>query len=52
MYRQLWKSLGNLSKEDAMNKYIELITKICPLFHAYLEAHKSHIEEMEQRRKK
>lgn len=49
---QLWKSLGNLSKEDAMNKYIELITKICPLFHAHLEAHKRHLEEMEQKRRK
>lgn len=49
---QLWKSLGNLSKEDAMKKYIELITKICPLFHAHLEAHKSHLEEMEQKRRK
>lgn len=49
---QLWKSLGDLSKEDAMEKYIELITRICPLFHAHFEAHKRNLEEMEQKRLK
>lgn len=49
---QLWKALGDLSKEEAMNKYIELITKICPLFSVHLEAHKSHLEEIENNKLK
>lgn len=49
---QLWKSLGDLSKDEAMKKYIEVISRACPLFHAHLEAHKRNLEEMEQKRLK
>lgn len=49
---QLWKSLGDLTKEDAMNKYIEHITNACPLFKVHLEAHKSHLEEIENKKLK
>lgn len=49
---QLWKSMGNLTKNDAMNKYIDLITRTCPLFHAHFEAHKRHLEEIERQRLK
>jgi hypothetical protein len=44
---QLWKSLGDLSREEAMKRYISLIAKVCPLFHAHFEAHKRHVEEQE-----
>lgn len=44
-YRQLWKSLGDLSKEEAMQRYIVLLLKISPLFHTFMEAHKRHLEE-------
>lgn len=50
--RQLWKSLGNLNKEDAMNKYVEIIKKSCPLFHVHYEAHVRHLEEIEKKRLK
>jgi acyl-CoA-binding protein len=49
---QVWKTLGNLSKEDAMKRYIELVTKTCPLFYPYFEAHKSQLEEAEQNKLK
>ena len=31
-----------------MNKYINLVAKLCPLFHAHFEAHKRHLEEQEE----
>lgn len=42
---QLWKSLGDLPREQAMKSYIELIAKVCPLFVAHLEAHFKHLEQ-------
>lgn len=48
----LWKSLGEMPKEEAMRRYIELLAKVCPLFTAHLEAHKRHLEELEEKRKK
>ena len=33
-----------------MSKYIELIAKCCPLFHAHFEAHKRNLEEIEHKR--
>lgn len=32
-----------------MNRYINLINKVCPLFYAHLEAHKRHLEEQQKR---
>lgn len=49
---QLWKSIGDLSKEDAMKKYVEIIKKSCPLFHVHYEAHMRHLEEIEKQRLK
>jgi acyl-CoA-binding protein len=47
---QLWKSLGDLSKEEAMKKYVNLVYKACPMFQAHLEAHKRYLEEIEQQK--
>lgn len=47
---QTWRSLGDLSKEEAMKKYIHLIAKCCPLFHVHFEAHQRHLKEIEQNR--
>lgn len=44
---QMWKTLGDLSKEEAMNKYVNLVYKACPMFQAHLEAHKRYLEEIE-----
>lgn len=49
---QLWKSLGDVPREEAMKKYINLVMKVCPLFYAHFEAHKRHLEEQEQQMKK
>ncbi|CAF1001210.1 unnamed protein product [Brachionus calyciflorus] len=46
---QLWKTLSDLSKEEAMDRYINLINKVCPLFYAHLEAHKRNLEEEQNR---
>ncbi len=51
-FSQLWKSLGDLSKDEAMKRYINLIAKVCPLFHVHFEAHKRHVEEQENIRLK
>lgn len=49
---QLWKSLGHLTREEAMNRYINLVAKVCPLFPLHFEAHKRHVEEQEELRLK
>lgn len=49
--RQMWKSLGDMDKEEAMQKYINLVVKVCPLFTAHLEANKRHLEEEQKRLK-
>jgi len=46
---QLWKSLGDLTRDEAMKSYIELIAKVCPLFVAHLEANLKHVEEEKQK---
>jgi len=48
---QLWKTLGDLSREEAMQRYIAHLLTISPLFHTFMEAHKRHLEE-ELRKKK
>jgi hypothetical protein len=39
-----------MNKEEAMNRYINLVAKVCPLFHAHFEAQKRHLEDMEKNR--
>lgn len=38
--RQAWASLGDMSKEDAMIRFVDLLDILCPLFKPYIEAHK------------
>ena len=45
LHRQLWKTLGDLSREEAMQRYIAHLLTISPLFHTFMEAHKRHLEE-------
>lgn len=40
-----WQSLGDLSKEQAMESFIVFLDKICPLFKTYVEAQKRDVEE-------
>ena len=48
--RQAWLALGDLSKEAAMAGFIEHIDQFCPMFKAYIEAHRAEKEEQERRR--
>ena len=50
VYRQAWLALGDKSKDDAMVGFIEHIDTFCPMFKAYIEAHKAEKEERERRR--
>lgn len=49
--RQAWTSLGDIDKETAMKKFIELLNLRCPLFRPFVEAHKADMEEKERKRK-
>lgn len=40
-----WQSLGDITKDEAMEGFIILLDKICPLFKTYLEAQKCDVEE-------
>lgn len=42
---QIWKSLGDMPRDQAMKSYIELVTRVCPIFLAHLEAHLKKLEE-------
>ncbi|CAG0923084.1 unnamed protein product [Notodromas monacha] len=38
--RKFWKNLGDMSKEEAMEKFVSRLTEVSPVFVAYVEAHK------------
>nr|CAD7260444.1 unnamed protein product [Timema shepardi] len=40
-----WQSVGDMSREEAMSGFVELLDKICSLFKPYVEAHKRDEEE-------
>ncbi len=48
-FRQAWQLLGELSRDEAMQQFIQQLDSLCPLFSAYVEAHKAEKEEQEQR---
>ncbi|XP_033350731.1 Golgi resident protein GCP60 [Bombus vosnesenskii] len=43
--RLAWQNLGNISKEQAMEGFIVLLDKLCPLFRTVVEAQRRDIEE-------
>lgn len=43
--KQAWQNLGDLTKEEAMEGFIVLLDKLCPLFKTSVEAQKRDIEE-------
>lgn len=54
--RVAWQNLGNMPREEAIDRFIELIEKLCPSFSPYIEAVKKNKEEilrleLEQQRK-
>ncbi|KAF0301798.1 Golgi resident protein GCP60 [Amphibalanus amphitrite] len=42
--RQAWQALGELSRPEAMTRYIELLDSVCATFRPYAEAHKCDLE--------
>ncbi|KAL4623912.1 Golgi resident protein GCP60-like [Arapaima gigas] len=49
--RKEWASLGNMSKEDAMVEFVNLLNKCCNLFAPYVISHKIEKEEQERKRR-
>lgn len=49
-HRQAWISLGDMSKEEAMEQFINLLIERCPMFRPHIEAH--HVDNEEKNRQK
>lgn len=47
--RLAWQKLGQLSADQSRAGFVELLSRRCPLFSAYVEAHRR--EQKEQERK-
>lgn len=43
--RLAWQNLGDISKDQAMEGFIVLLDKLCPLFRTFVEAQRRNIEE-------
>ncbi|CAK9806055.1 Golgi resident protein GCP60 [Anthophora plagiata] len=43
--RLAWQNLGDISKEQAMEEFIVLLDKLCPLFRTVVEAQRRDVEE-------
>ena len=48
--RQAWIALSDMSKEEAMQEFIQLLLDRCPMFKPYLQAH--HVDNQEKDRLK
>ncbi|GLH15424.1 hypothetical protein R5R35_009763 [Gryllus longicercus] len=46
--RLAWQALGSMSREEAMQGFVERLDGLCPLFKPFVEAHKRDIEERER----
>lgn len=46
--RVAWQKLGKLSTEQAKHGFIELLSRKCPLFSTYVEAHRREKKEQER----
>ena len=44
--RLAWQKLGNLTKEQSQTGFVELLSRKCPLFSTFIEAHRR--EKIEQ----
>lgn len=49
--RLAWQNLGDISKEQAMEGFIVLLDKLCPLFRTVVEAQKRDVEEKQRLKK-
>ncbi len=49
-FRQAWISLGNMSKEKAMEEYIKFLLNRCSIFRIYLQTQHDQNEEKDRLR--
>ncbi|XP_019869106.2 Golgi resident protein GCP60 [Aethina tumida] len=49
--RDAWLKLGQLPSEEAREGFVDLLSRLCPLFEAYVEAHRTEIREKERKLK-
>nr|XP_006011705.1 PREDICTED: Golgi resident protein GCP60 isoform X2 [Latimeria chalumnae] len=49
--RKEWAALGNMSKDDAMVEFVNLVNQCCTLFSPYVTSHKIEKEEQERKRR-
>ncbi|XP_045167105.2 Golgi resident protein GCP60-like isoform X2 [Mercenaria mercenaria] len=49
--KQMWISLGDMSKDGAMGEFVKMLDSLCPQFKPHIQAQKAEIEEQEKRRK-
>lgn len=47
--RLAWQKLGELSTEQARAGFVELLSRKCPFFSTYVEAHRREKKEQERR---
>lgn len=39
--RAMWQALGDVSPQEAMKQFVDLLSNLCPLFQPYIQAHMS-----------
>ncbi|XP_005289628.1 Golgi resident protein GCP60 isoform X1 [Chrysemys picta bellii] len=49
--RKEWAALGNMSKQEAMAEFVQLLNRCCHLFSTYVTSHKIEKEEQEKKRR-
>ena len=49
-YRQVWQSLGDMPKEQAMSEFVHVLATQCSLFTPYIKAHQMEREELERKK--
>jgi len=49
--REAWQKLGQLSKDQARAGFVELLSRRCPLFSTFVEAHRRERDEQKRREK-
>ena len=37
----MWQTLGDVSRNEAMKQFVDLLSNLCPLFQPYIQAHMS-----------
>lgn len=48
--RLAWQKLGHLSSDQSRAGFVELLSRRCPLFSTYIEAHRREKKEQERRK--